>query len=137
MQLSGRLLEGKLLDSSYNAGVFTGTGTNERNNDDAQPMWVVRYQWNLLGREVGFTQSDIEGKKKPHASLAGGFVSNRQPLHELLRVGRRRAPGIRGGRPGDSSPSANGWRTRRSTTGASPSSTNSIGSGSTTTPREH
>jgi phosphate-selective porin OprO and OprP len=100
VQLSGRLLEGKLLDSSYNFGVFTGTGSNERNNDDAHPMWVVRYQWNLLGRELGFTQSDIEGRKKPHASLAGGFVSNRSPYTSFSGSGGGALPGFEVGAPG-------------------------------------
>jgi phosphate-selective porin len=94
LQLGGRLFAGKPLDSTYFAGVLTGMGTNERANDDTHPMWVARYQWNLLGRELGFTQSDLEGKKKPHAAVAGGFVSNRSPYTSFSGSGGGALPGF-------------------------------------------
>ena len=62
VQLTGRVLEGKALDSTYFAGVFTGTGANNRENDDSHPMWIVRYQWNVFGRELAFSQSDVQGR---------------------------------------------------------------------------
>ncbi len=94
VQVSGRVLAGQLLDSTYFAGVYTGMGANERTNDDSVPMWVVRYQWNLLGRELGFSQSDIEGKKKPEASLAAGAVWNRSPFTSFSSAGGGELPGF-------------------------------------------
>lgn len=100
VQLSGRLAEGKLLDSTYFAGAFTGMGANTRSNDDSRLMWVVRYQWNLLGRELGFSQSDIEGKKKPEASLAAGAVWNRSPFTSFSSSGGGELPGFEVGAAG-------------------------------------
>ena len=94
IQLSGRLFEGKPFDSTYFAGVYTGMGTNARTNDDSHPMWVARYQLNFLGREVGFAQSDIEGKKKPEASLAVGAVWNRSPFTKFSGIGGGELPGF-------------------------------------------
>jgi hypothetical protein len=93
VQLSGRVLPGTLLDSTYFAGVFTGMGSNVRANDDSHMMWVARYQWNLLGRELGFSQSDVEGVKKPEASLAVGLVDNRSPYTSFSSSGGGELPG--------------------------------------------
>jgi hypothetical protein len=63
-------------------------------------MWVVRYQWNLLGRELGFSQSDIEGKKKPEASMAAGAVWNRSPFTSFSSSGGGELPGFEVGAAG-------------------------------------
>lgn len=100
IQLSGRVLEGKVLDSTYFVGVFTGTGANQRENDDSHPMWVARYQWNLLRRELGFSQSDIKSRKKPEASLAVAAVWNRSPFTSFSGSGGGQLPGFVAGAPG-------------------------------------
>ena len=63
-------------------------------------MWVVRYQWNLLGRELEFSHSDIEGKQKPEASLAAGAVWNRSPFTSFSGAGGGQLPGFEVGAPG-------------------------------------
>lgn len=40
-------------------------------------MWMARAQWNPLGRVLPFSQSDIERRAKPAASIALAFASNR------------------------------------------------------------
>jgi len=100
LQVSGRVLEGTPLDSTYFAGVFTGMGSNTRANDDSRPMWVARYQWNLFGRELEFSQCDVLGVKKPVGSLAAGLVDNRSPFTSFSGSGGGQLPGYAPGVPG-------------------------------------
>lgn len=67
--LYGRLAPGTRFDSWYYAGVFTGSGRGEA-NDDANMMYVGRYQWNFLGRDLTWSQSDVEYHEQPAGSLA-------------------------------------------------------------------
>lgn len=67
--LYGHVAKGTLLDSRYYAGVFTGSGRGEA-NDDANMMYFGRYQWNFLGRDLKWSQSDVEFHELPTGSLA-------------------------------------------------------------------
>ena len=67
--LYGHLAPGTLFDSWYYAGVWTGSGRGEANDDD-QMMYMGRFQWNFLGRDLKWTQSDIKHHEKPTGSLA-------------------------------------------------------------------
>ncbi len=69
--LYGHLAPGTLLDSRYYAGVFTGSGRGEANDDDNM-MYFGRIQWNFLGRDLKWSQSDIEYHKQPTGSVAFG-----------------------------------------------------------------
>ncbi len=69
--LYGHLAPGTPFDSRYYAGVFTGSGRGEA-NDDANMLYFGRYQWNFLGRDLKWTQSDVEYHKQPTGSLAFG-----------------------------------------------------------------
>ncbi len=69
--LYGHLAPGTFADSWYYVGVFTGQGRGEANDDDNM-MYMARYQWNFLGRDLAWKQSDIKGHKKPAASIAFG-----------------------------------------------------------------
>jgi phosphate-selective porin OprO and OprP len=73
--LYGHLAPGTFFDSRYYAGVFTGSGRGEA-NDDANMMYFGRYQWNFLGRDLKWTQSDVEYHKQPTGSLAFGAYTN-------------------------------------------------------------
>ena len=55
----GHLAPGTFADSRYYAGVYTGSGRGEA-NDDANMMYMGRLQWNFLGRDLKWTQSDIK-----------------------------------------------------------------------------
>ncbi len=65
----GRLAPGTLFDSRYYVGVWTGSGRGEANDDDHM-MYMGRFQWNFLGRDLKWTQSDIKRHQKPTGSLA-------------------------------------------------------------------
>lgn len=69
--LYGHLAPGTFFDSRYYAGVFTGSGRGEA-NDDANMMYFGRFQWNFLGRDLKWSQSDVEYHEQPSGSLAFG-----------------------------------------------------------------
>ena len=68
-QLRGRLFAGTPADMRYWAGVFTGEGRGVTNNDNNM-MYMGRLQWNFLGRDLAWRQTDVEYTKKPTGSLA-------------------------------------------------------------------
>ncbi|HNP27414.1 MAG TPA: porin [Nitrospirales bacterium] len=69
--LYGHVASGTFLDSRYYVGVFTGSGRGEA-NDDGNMMYFGRYQWNFLGRDLKWSQSDVEYHEQPTGSLAFG-----------------------------------------------------------------
>ncbi|MEC4673739.1 MAG: porin [Nitrospirota bacterium] len=73
--LMGHLAPGTFADSWYHVGVLTGSGRGEANDDD-HLMWLSRFQWNFFGRDLKFSQSDIEYHENPTASIAFGAYTN-------------------------------------------------------------
>jgi hypothetical protein len=76
--LFGRLWPGTLADSWYNLCVNSATGRGGRGSVD-KPMVLGRWQWNLLGRDLPFSQSDLVRHPRPAASLAVAAASWRGP----------------------------------------------------------
>jgi phosphate-selective porin OprO and OprP len=76
VQLFGNVLPNTLADFSYALGVFSGEGVGERLNDDDNMMWAGRLQWNPLGGEMKFSQSDTEHLEEPHLNLAIAAATN-------------------------------------------------------------
>lgn len=76
IQLSGNLFPDSWYDLSYYAGVFTGLGVGERENDDREMMYAGRLQWNLLGGVMPFSQSDLDRHQQPALSLAVAGATN-------------------------------------------------------------
>ena len=74
--IRGRLFAGTLADSRYSAGVFTGTGRGGGLDEDRRPMYIGRWQWNFLKRDLPYSQSDIARREQPAASLAFAAMSN-------------------------------------------------------------
>ena len=78
----GAMLYGHLFESTpaymiYNVGVFTGTGLNQTINDDKNMLYVARLQWNFFGRDLPFSQSDVEYTENPTGSFALAGAHNR------------------------------------------------------------
>jgi phosphate-selective porin OprO/OprP len=97
---TGVMLSGAFFKSTpgyiiYNIGVFTGTGLNQTHNDDKHMLYVARLQWNFLGRDLPFSQSDTEYTELPTASLAFGAAQNRSDRFTF--PGTSRAAGVRDG----------------------------------------
>nr|MBA2484111.1 hypothetical protein [Nitrosomonas sp.] len=77
VQVFGNLFPGTWHDISYYAGIFTGLGVGEGSNDDENMMYSGRLQWNVLGGEMPFTQSDIEYHENPALNFAFAASTNR------------------------------------------------------------
>ena len=58
------------------AGVFTGEGRGVENDDESM-MWMGRLQWNFLGRDLKWRQTDVEYTEKPTGSLAFAAATNK------------------------------------------------------------
>lgn len=95
----GRLFPGTLADSRYTAGVFTGSGINAV-NDDAEPMYLGRYQWNFLGRDLPFSQSDVEHHEKPAGTLAFAAATNQAASTRFSSSGGGNLDGFAAGTDG-------------------------------------
>jgi hypothetical protein len=97
ISLYGRLKASGAADFNYWAGVFTGTGRGARENDDGHLMWAFRGQWNFLGREVGFTGSDIEHHEQAAGLLAIAAATNRSPYTRFSQEGGGQLEGFEEG----------------------------------------
>jgi len=86
-EIYGHLKGDGLLDFNYWAGVFTGTGRGNGQNDDENMMYFSRGQWNFLGREVKFDGSDVGISEKPAGILAVAVVTNRSPYTRFSSAG--------------------------------------------------
>ncbi len=102
VQLYGNLFPGTWHDLSYYAGVFSGLGVGERSNDDDDMMWSGRLQWNALGGEMPFSQSDVEYHEKPALNIAVAAATNRSKctVFETANDSCRALPGFEVGRSG-------------------------------------
>jgi phosphate-selective porin len=100
VSLYGRLAAGGAADVSYWASVFTGTGRGAKENDDKNLMWMGRLQWNVLGRELPFTGSDIADREAPEGLIALAAVTNRSPYTRFSQEGGGQLEGFTDGVPG-------------------------------------
>jgi len=78
VQLRGRLFEGTATDLNYYAGIFNGEGRSVRNSSDDH-MYMARLQWNFLGRELDWKQTDVEYTDQPTGSFALAGFTNTGP----------------------------------------------------------
>jgi len=76
VRLGGHLFEGTPGYLVYNIGVFTGAGINQTHNDDKNMLYMGRIQWNFLGRDVPFSQSDVNYSELPIGSIAFAGAHN-------------------------------------------------------------
>ena len=75
-RLGGHLFEDTYAYLVYNIGVFTGVGINQTHNDDKNMLYMGRIQWNFLGRDVPFSQSDPGYTPLPIGSIAFAGAHN-------------------------------------------------------------
>jgi phosphate-selective porin len=98
LMVFGRLAEGSTADSRYFIGAFSGNGART-GNDDTDFMWLARYQWNFLGRDLEYAMSDLAFREKPAASLALAGVTNRSRCTRFSSSGCGQLPGFEDGEP--------------------------------------
>lgn len=77
IEVKGNLFPGTWHDMTYYVGAYTGMGIGERNNDDGNMMYSGRLQWNALGGEMKFSQSDIEFHDQPALNISIAANTNR------------------------------------------------------------
>ena len=78
IQLRGRAFKGTGADLSWFAGMFNGEGRGVR-NASADHLYMGRLQWNFLGRELSWRQTDVEFTEKPTGSFAIAGSTNTGP----------------------------------------------------------
>ena len=78
LQFRGRLFKGTPTDLRYYAGVFNGEGRSVRNTSDDH-LYMGRLQWNFLGRDLAWRQTDVEFTEKPTGSFAIAGFTNTGP----------------------------------------------------------
>lgn len=78
VQLRGHLFEGTPADLRYYAGVFNGEGRSVRNASNDH-LYMGRLQWNFLGRDLAWRQTDVEYTEKPTGSFAIAGYTNTGP----------------------------------------------------------
>ena len=76
--IQGRLNKGTPFDLRYYAGLFNGEG-RASDNANEQMMKMARIQWNLLGGDLKWRQSDVKRHEKPTLQIAGGWTGNKGP----------------------------------------------------------
>jgi len=95
----GRLQPEGKLDSSYWIELLSANGRGGSwENDDY--MILGRYQWNPLGRVLPFSQSDLEQRENPAASVAVAGVFARSAFTRYSSSGGGQLPGYEGGESG-------------------------------------
>jgi hypothetical protein len=95
-----RLKGAGIADFNYWASVFSGTGRGSSVNDDTHLMYLLRGQWNFLGRELGFEGSDTQYHKEAAGLLALAGVTNRSPYTRFSQAGGGQLEGFEPGEPG-------------------------------------
>ncbi len=98
LMASGRFAEGQTWDSSYWFGRVSGAGRGG-DIEDADGMWLARYQWNFSGRVLPFSQSNLSKRDSPAGSVAFAFVSGNSAYTSFSSNGGGQLPGYVDGRP--------------------------------------
>ena len=73
--LQGRLFKKTLADLRYYAGVFNGEGRSV-NNPTNDMLYMGRLQWNFMGRDLKWRQSDVSYHKEAAGNLAFAASTN-------------------------------------------------------------
>jgi hypothetical protein len=92
-----RFAAGTTLDNWLMAGINKGTGRGGLNEDGGDPMVLVRWQWQFLGRALPFSQSDLKFRQKPAASLAIATARVRGPYTRYSSSGGGQLDGFDSG----------------------------------------
>ena len=96
----GRLNPGGVFDLNYWLSVLTGNGRGSSINDDKHLMYAGRLQWNIFGKEVPYTNSDIDWSPEPVAGLTFATATNRSQYTRFSQAGGGSLEGYEEGLPG-------------------------------------
>ena len=93
VQLRGHVFKNTRADMRYYAGVFNGEGRGVRNVNE-EMMYSGRLQWNFMGRDLAWRQTDVEYTEKPTGSLAVGGMTTEGPCTRWSSSGCGRLDGF-------------------------------------------
>ncbi|NKB87036.1 MAG: porin [Acidobacteria bacterium] len=93
VMVGGRVAPGRVYDFRYYVGAFTGNGAGE-GNDDNVPMVLGRLTWNMFGRDLRFSQSDVGRYEEVAATLSVATISNQSPYTRFSSAGGGQLDGI-------------------------------------------
>lgn len=102
IQLRGHLFKNTPADMRYFAGVFNGEGKGVNNSNDDM-MYMGRLQWNFLGRDLGFRQTDVEYTELPTGSFALAGATTKSSCTRWSSSGCGNLDGFE--KPADAAPS--------------------------------
>lgn len=91
--LSGRVGKGEAWDTSYWIGRLSGAGRGG-SLSDAEGLWLGRVQWNLGGRLLDFSQSDLSRHEPGAGSIAIAMVSGESRYTSFSSTGGGELPGV-------------------------------------------
>ncbi|WP_435139558.1 porin [Formosa sp. A9] len=97
VEFFGRISANKYADFNYNLSVLTGMGRGATENDDSNLMYVGRLQYNLFGRALDFTGSDLEFHDKFTGLIAVAAATNRSPYTRFSQSGGGQLTGFEDG----------------------------------------
>jgi len=98
--LFGRFGAGRRYDSSYWLEALSGQGRGgEWESGDI--LYLARYQWNVLGRVLPFSQSDLKRRDPAAASIALAGVYGETPYTRFSSSGGGQLPGYKPGNDGE------------------------------------
>lgn len=81
---------------------------------DGSPMVLGRYQWNLAGKSVGFSQPDVEYSESTEAAIGVAAVRGRGRHTRFDSGGGANLDGFTTAAPGHSTSCGSGWWTSSS-----------------------
>ncbi|MGJ5640935.1 porin [Formosa sp. S-31] len=97
IEFYGRIFPETFADISYNLSLLTGMGRSATENDDQNLMYVGRLQYNLFGRELGFSGSDTDFHDKFTGLIAVAAATNRSPYTRFSTSGGGQLEGFEDG----------------------------------------
>ncbi len=93
----GNLKGNSIANFNYWASIFTGTGRGAKKNDDNHMMYMLRGQWNFLGRSLKFQGSDTKYHEEGAGIIALAAVTNRSPYTRFSTAGGGQLNGFKDG----------------------------------------
>ncbi len=97
---NGRVFPESLADFTYHLSILTGVGRGATSNDDSNLLYVGRLQWNMFGRELDMSGSDLAYHEKPTGLIALAGAMNKSPYTRFSQSGGGQLEGFEEGVPG-------------------------------------
>jgi phosphate-selective porin OprO/OprP len=95
--LAKGFMAGTIFDNRVMLGLNKGDGRGDLDDHGNDPMLLARWQWHFLGEDLPFSQSDLNFRQKPAASLAFATAQVRGPYTRYSSSGGGQLDGFKSG----------------------------------------